>query len=173
MSDKKKTAPVERRLPNSRLKEVSRTVGKVLYQATLEDGTEKKDLLNPNFYSLVASRFSQSGFLPEIEAIPDDESFYFKGIILSHGNTHAVVKEIIFVDFSEGKKKQKDDVKNANESGDESPDDSIVEDQGYKVQKQGSTWSVVAPDGNIVKSDLKTKSLAQRELEEHLVVLSL
>lgn len=147
----------EKKLNNSKLTEIMRSMGKVLYRAVVDDSVEREDLVKPVFYSLVGDRFKQSGFLPEIEIVNESQSFYFKGVILDQGPTHAVVKEILFVDF------------NATDGILATPD----QDLGYKVVKQGYTWSVIAPDGKTVKEGIKSKSEAQRELEEHLTVLKL
>ncbi len=171
-----------KRLPFNRLKEISRTAGKVVFQAIVDDDVTRKDLTSSDFYSLSGGVLARGGQFAEIEILNDSTSYYFKGMILDAGATHAIVKELQYIDFSSKKVGKTKSKKVSDESGgdddakaedDEANKDEDLSNQGYSVRKQGATWSVIAPDGRAVKYGIKTKSEAQSELEDHLLALSM
>lgn len=148
MSDGKKLQP-------SKIKEIFRSSGKVVCQAVVPNDVSADDVLKPDFYALVSSRFEQSGFLPEIEIVPEDLSWYMRVVVTSYGTTHAVVKELIRKEFEDTKY-------------DVAPED----DSGYTVKFRGPSHKhcVLSPSGDVIASGL-SKSAAQKQLEEHLKVI--
>lgn len=143
------------RLQPNKLREVSRTAGQIIYQAIVPVGTKMEDVVKPEFYALVSSRFAVAGFLPEIIIVPEDVSWYFRGVITSYGTTHAVVKELFSKELEDAK-----------------VDVAPEEDSGYTVKYGGPSVKhrVIGPDGSVVAENM-TKSEAHKFLEEHLKII--
>lgn len=137
----------------SQLTEILRSAGKVIYRANVLPDVTPDEALDPKFYSLVSNRFKSSGFLPEIEIVPEDVSWYMKGIIVSHGRTHAVVKKVLLQEFeSEGNK-------------------DIDDNAGYTIKFRGAAkWSIMSPKGDVVREGM-SKEEAALALKEHLEII--
>lgn len=141
------------RLQNNRIREVSRSAGKVEFEVRVESGVTQEDVLKPEFYELVSNKFEPAGFMPEIRIIPDDSSWYMKVVVVSFGKTHAVVKKLFSADL------------------DVDIDTDLVEKSGYDIKFRGAAkWCIMSPEGAVVKDGMQ-KTEAVRELEEYLKII--
>lgn len=136
------------------MKLTSSPVGVHRWRCRPIQGTTLKQMLEPEYWSLVAYRFAVKEGINEgaiVEILPEDHAFYAELIVLNASNIHAVVETLFYKELKAKRRK------------------SMIKD-GYEVKLRGpKKWSIIrVSDKVVVDEDIPTEIMAWARLEEVL-----
>lgn len=157
--------PTEKFLNPGRFGVASTGYGRIDFRAFVEAGTTLEDVLQPEFWSMVAGEITRAGTMPHIEVIADDMTFYAQLLVLHSGVTYAKPICILHVDLVE-RGETVEDLERIEEAS-----------ESHKIVYKGPAlkYCIVDRNGNMVSGGdrKKTKIEAQQFLKDHLISLAM